>query len=275
MASVKRRLIVNADDFGASESINAAVIKAHQRGILTSASLMVNGTAANQAVQLAKANPKLGVGLHLTLCCGSSALPQSETPTLVNERSEFRSDPVRAGLTYFFSAAARRELTVEIAAQFAKFARTGLALDHLNGHLHFHLHPVVFSLLKGELEKQQVGGIRFTNDPLGIDWGIGKGRWFYRLSHAIIFSSLCRRAKPVLERMKVRHTRYVFGLLENARVTEDYICKLVPRLPTGDSELYSHPSLDEFKHEYEALISPRVIAAVRSEEIQLIRYQDL
>jgi len=67
----------------------------------------------------------------------------------------------------------------------------------------------------------------------------------------------------------------VFGLLENARVTEQYIVKLLPELPEGDSELYSHPSLDEFKHEYEALISPRVLDAIRAEQIELIRYQDL
>jgi hopanoid biosynthesis associated protein HpnK len=275
MASAKRRLIVNADDFGASESINAAVIRAHQRGILTTASLMVNGAAADQAVQLAKANSKLGVGLHLTLCCGRSALPQVQIPTLVNERSEFRSNPVRAGMIYFFSSSARRELALEIAAQFEKFARTGLALDHLNGHLHFHLHPTVFSLLKRELERRQVRAIRLTNDPLGIDWALGEGRWLYRLWHALIFKSLSNRSKPILDRLKIRHTGSVFGLLENARVTEEYICKLLPRLPAGDSELYSHPSLDEFKHEYDALISPRVLEAVRAQEIQLIRYQDL
>src|SRR4051812_13107841 len=129
MASAKRRLIVNADDFGASESINAAVIDAHRRGILTTASLVVNGAAAPQAVELAKANPRLGVGLHLTLCCGSSALPHSQIPALVDPQSRFRDDPVRAGMLYFFSSAARRELALEIAAQFEKFARSGLRLD--------------------------------------------------------------------------------------------------------------------------------------------------
>src|ERR1051326_7473123 len=78
LAKSRRRLIVNADDFGASQSINAAVIDAHPRGILTTASLMVNGKAAEEAVELAKVNPRLGVGLHLSLCCGTSALRPSE-----------------------------------------------------------------------------------------------------------------------------------------------------------------------------------------------------
>ena len=275
MASVKRRLIVNADDFGASESINAAVIDAHQRGILTTASLMVNGAAADQAVQLANGNPKLGVGLHLALCCGTSALPHSHIPSLVNEDSKFRDSPVMAGMTYFFSTAARRQLALEIAAQFEKFVETGLTLDHVNGHLHFHLHPRVFPILKRELETRQVPAMRCTYDPLSVDWPLGQGRWFYRLSHAFIFKRLSKRTKAFLYGARIRHTNYVFGLLENARVTEQYVLKLLPQVPPGDSELYSHPSLDEFKHEYEALISPRVIQAIRSEEIQLIRYQDL
>ncbi len=275
MASAKRRLIVNADDFGASESINAAVIDAHQRGILTTASLMVNGAAAEQAVRLANENPNLGVGLHLTLCCGSPALPQSQIPNLVNEHAKFRESPVAAGMIYFFSSAARRELALEIAAQFEKFAQTDLVLDHLNGHLHFHLHPTVFSLLGRELGGRKVRAMRLTRDPLGIDWPIGRGRWFYRLSHALIFKQLSRRALAFLRARNIRHTDVVFGLLENARVTEDYILKLLPHLPIGDSELYSHPSLEEFKHEYDALVSPRVLEAVRSQGIQLIRYQDL
>jgi hopanoid biosynthesis associated protein HpnK len=277
MASAKprRRLIVNADDFGASESINAAVIDAHQRGILTTASLMVNGDAAAEAVGLAKANPRLGVGLHLTLCCGASALPPAQIPALVNARGEFRKSPVAAGMTYFFSPAARRQLAPEIRAQFDEFARTGLTLDHVNGHLHFHLHPTIFSIVRREMKERKVRAMRLTRNPLGLDWPLGNGRWFYRLSHAVIFSILAARAKPALQQLGVGHTQAVFGLLENARVNEPYVLKLLPRLPGGDSELYSHPSLDEFKHEYEALISPQVISAVRAENIELIRYEDL
>ena len=88
-----RRLIVNADDFGRSRSINTAVIRAHQQGILTAASLMVNEPAFDEAVALAKKNPALGVGLHLTLLCGHSALPQEKIPGLVNQLREFDENP--------------------------------------------------------------------------------------------------------------------------------------------------------------------------------------
>src|SRR3974390_1016219 len=102
MAEAPRRLIVNADDFGRTSSINEAVIRAHREGILTTTSLMVNEPAFEEAVTLARAHPDLGVGLHLTLLCGHSALPAEKIPGLVNDRSEFTNHPAAAGSRYFF-----------------------------------------------------------------------------------------------------------------------------------------------------------------------------
>src|ERR1044072_6488896 len=87
--TTSRRLIVNADDFGRSHSINQAVIRAHREGILTTASLMVSEQVCDEAVALAKENPTLGVGLHLTFLCGHSSLPAEKIPGLLNERREF------------------------------------------------------------------------------------------------------------------------------------------------------------------------------------------
>src|ERR1043166_8172485 len=101
------RLIVNADDFGRSTCINTAVIRAHHDGILTTASLMVNEAGFAEAIELAKQNPKLGVGLHLTLLQGHSALPPEKIPGLVNARSEFSNSPVGVGLNYFFKSGLR------------------------------------------------------------------------------------------------------------------------------------------------------------------------
>ena len=105
-----RRLIVNADDFGRSASINQAVIRAHREGILTTASLMVNEPACDEAVALARENPQLGVGLHLTLLCGHSALPSERIPGLVNARHEFTHNPAGAGFRYFFQRRLREQL---------------------------------------------------------------------------------------------------------------------------------------------------------------------
>ncbi len=271
----ERRLIVNADDFGRSASINQAVIRAHRDGILTTASLMVNEPACDQAVALARQNPRLGVGLHLTLICGYSALPPERIPGLVNPAQQFTNSPVSAGCRYFFNKTLREQLRAEIHAQFQKFRSTGLPLDHVNGHLHLHLHPTVFGLLTEDAGSLGLERLRLTFDPFWLNLRLASGHWGYRVLHAAIFHLLAARARPVVRQRQFAHTRAVFGLLQNARVDETYLARLLPRLPPGDSELYSHPSLDEFKNEFDALISPRVREQVDKLGIKLIRYQDL
>jgi len=270
-----KRLIVNADDFGRSRSINEAVVRAHREGVLTSASLMVNEPDCAEAVALARENPALGVGLHLTLLMGHSALPPEKIPGLVNARGEFSNNPVAVGMKYFFRRNLREQLRAEICAQFDRFRATGLVLDHVNGHLHLHLHPVVFNILMEEAEALGIGRMRFTRDCLARSRRMARGRWAYRLSHVLIYDWLSRRAREPLRRRGIRHADITFGLLQDARVDEDYVLKLLPELPPGDSELYSHPSLDKFRHEFDALISPRVKAEISRLGIKLIRYQDL
>jgi len=270
-----RRLIVNADDFGLSASVNAAVIRAHREGILTTASLMVSEPGFTEAVQLARENPRLGVGLHLTLLMGHSALPPEKIPGLVNARGEFSNSPVGTGMNYFFKRRLREQLRAEIHAQFEKFHATGLPLDHVNGHLHLHLHPTVFKILMDDADKLGIRHFRLTRDCLARSRRMANGRWFYRVSHTAIYAWLSRRACEPLRRRGIRHAQITFGLLQNARVDEEYILKLLPELPPGDSELYSHPSLDEFKHEFDALVSPRVEEQTKQLGIELIRYQDL
>src|SRR5688572_20275118 len=119
--SKERRLIVNADDFGLSSSANGAIIQAHRNGILTSASLMMNEPGFDEAVALARENPRLGVGLHLTLLCGHSTLPCEKIPGLVNTQCEFEYKPVRLGVRYFFQRDLREQLRAEMLAQFEKF----------------------------------------------------------------------------------------------------------------------------------------------------------
>ena len=270
-----RRLIVNADDFGLSPSVNQAVIRAHREGILTTASLMVNEPGCAEAVQLAKENSRLGVGLHLTLLMGHASLSPDKIPGLVNARGEFNNSPVGVGTAYFFKRGLREQLRAEIHAQFEKFHATGLTLDHVNGHLHLHLHPVVFNILMADADILRITHLRLTRDCLARSRRMSRGHLFYKVSHAAIFDFLSRRARPVLAAKKIRHAQITFGLLQDSRVDEDYILKLLPELPAGDSELYAHPSLDKFQHEFAALISPRVRALVSRLGIRLIRYQDL
>ncbi|HEY3855813.1 MAG TPA: hopanoid biosynthesis-associated protein HpnK [Verrucomicrobiae bacterium] len=271
----KRRLIVNADDFGRSKSINEAVIRAHTEGILTTASLMVNEPDAEEAARLAKEHPRLGVGLHLALVCGKAALPTEKIPHLADANGQFSESAVGAGFKYFFSSKCRMELEAEIDAQFERFHATGLPLDHVNGHLNIHLHPVVFGILVDNAEKWGIRTMRLTRDLFFVNARLASGEWGYRVSHAIIYRLLSSWARPQLDAKGIRHTNVVFGLLQNSRVDTAFVEKLLPELPPGDSELYSHPSLDQFKNEFDALVNPAVKKLVEQHGIELVRYQDL
>jgi len=236
---------------------------------------MVNEDGFGEAVELARQHPRLGVGLHLSLVCGRSALRQSEIPNLVDRQQRFPNCPVSAGMKFFFDPRCREQLEREVTAQFEKFFATGLTLDHVNGHLHFHLHPAVFGILMKHARRWNVRQVRLTRDPFWVNARLARGRWSYRLSHAVIFALLSARSRGMLAKANIRHTRKVYGLLQHGLVDEPFVAGLLADLPAGDSELYSHPSLTQFKHELDAMLSPKVKEIIAGRGIELIRYQDL
>ncbi|MCX8156600.1 MAG: hopanoid biosynthesis-associated protein HpnK [Verrucomicrobiae bacterium] len=270
-----RRLIVNADDLGRTAEHNAAVEQAHVEGILTSASLMVNEPAAGAAVAMARGHPGLAVGLHVTLIQGRAALPAGELGGLVDEAGQFGRDPVVVGWRYFWRRDWREPLRRELEAQLGRFRETGLRLDHVNGHLHLHQQPVVFKLLLELAPAWGIRHVRVVREPLGPNWRAARGRYGVRLLHAGIFAALGRGQRRALARRGIRCAGAVFGQLQDGRVDEAYVLGLLPHLPAGDSELYSHPTVTEFKHELDALCSPRVKALVGRLGLQLIHYGDL
>ncbi|MCF7669188.1 MAG: hopanoid biosynthesis-associated protein HpnK [Verrucomicrobia bacterium] len=271
-------LIVNADDFGKSSSVNQAVELAHCRGILTTASLMVNGDAAMEAVEIARRNPGLGVGLHLTLACGRPALERSQIPGLVGDDGSFDDKPVLAGLRYFANPALAPQLESEVSAQFEKFEATGLKLDHVNGHLNIHLHPVILRILLRNAERRRIKAVRLTREPLMLNLRISGGHYFYRLSHALIFGLLARYARKRLGQACIKYANAVFGLLQTGRVDSEYLGRLlsvIHRVPGRVLEFYAHPCMETARNEFSALTDTRVIEKIKTLDIGLIRYQDL
>jgi predicted glycoside hydrolase/deacetylase ChbG (UPF0249 family) len=272
----KRRLIVNADDFGLSASVNAAVIRAHRDGILTTASLMVNepGFRRRREIRQGKCKTRRRSAPDSAARPCRAAAAKNPRPRQRARRIQQFARRCRHGI-FFQAQFARGQLHAEIHAQFEKFHSTGLPLDHVNGHLHLHLHPVIFKILMEDSEKLGIRHLRLTRDCFARSRRISRWHFFYKISHAAIFGFLSSRARKALAQKKIRHAQITFGLLQDSRVDEEFILKLLPELPPGDSELYSHPSLDEFKHEFDALVSPRVREQIEKLGIELIRYQDL
>ncbi len=172
--SPARRLIVTADDFGASLEVNEAVERAHRSGILTSASLMVGAAAAEDAISRARRLPSLAVGLHLALVRARPVLPASDLPALVGPDGRFPDGLVGSGFRFFFRPSSRVQLEREIRAQFEAFRRTGLELDHVDAHNHMHVHPTVLEIVLRVGREHGLAAVRVPREPFLPSWRAGR-----------------------------------------------------------------------------------------------------
>jgi hopanoid biosynthesis associated protein HpnK len=242
-AARQHRLIVNADDFGISEEVNQAVLRAFKEGVLTSTSLMVTGAAFKQAVDLAKANPGLAIGIHLVTVVGKSVLPHSEIPALVDEQGNFCNNPTLAGLKYYFSPQARRELRKELAAQFEKFHATGLPLSHIDGHLHLHVHPVIFRTALDLGAKYGARRMRVPCEERLLALTFDSGSSVRKTIHALLFGGLALHMKKNLRARSYCFPERVYGNLQSGRMSERYFLYALDNLTSEVSEIYFHPAV--------------------------------
>ncbi len=232
------RVTVTADDFGLTESVNEAVERAHRAGILTAASLMVNGAAAADAVRRARTMPGLRVGLHLVVVEGQATLPPAQIPDLVDKTGWFGADQVRRGFAYYFRPALRRQLAAEIEAQFRAFAATGLPLGHADAHKHMHLHPVVGRVMIEAGKRHGLTRIRVPAEPPSVLRACGE-RPGLGARALYLWTALLRRQA---RRAGLETDDHVFGLAWSGHVTADRLRRLLAALPAGSSEIYTHPA---------------------------------
>lgn len=282
-----RSLIVNGDDFGMSPQVNAGILQAHQRGILTDASLMVTGAAWRDAVELARAQPTLSVGLHVTLVQGKSVLPPHLLPSITDFGGNFPNDATLAGLRYFFSRRARDQVYEECRAQIERFLATGLPLTHIDGHVNIHMHPAVCDALIALMQEYRIPAMRVTDEDFAISLAFDARQRVRKLREAFIFSRLAQRAKQKLRAAQLAFPDALFGLHQSGQVDERYLLYLLPKLQPGVTEIYCHPSLlpcpevERWTPDYRradelaALTSEEVRAAMNSVGIGVLSYREL
>lgn len=296
------KVIFNADDFGRSSEINRAVVQAHREGVLTSASLMVTGVAAAEAVEMARAMPTLAVGLHLVLSDGRPASPPREIPHLVRGAERFPNSAALVWIQYIFSRAARAEMARELRAQFECFAAAALPLDHVDSHQHIHMHPAVFSALLPLARQYGAGGVRLPRDDFWLAMRVDRSYAVMKAIWGIVFGLLCRRylllleaspnkgGQPMLAHRLVVADR-VFGLMQSGAMEEAYVVRLLSTLqsPPGRGrsrpqivELYFHPAagpghvpLGPNPGDLATLLSPAVRAVIKGRGLELTSYATL
>jgi hopanoid biosynthesis associated protein HpnK len=235
--------------------VNEAVERAHTEGALTAASLMVSGAAARQAVAMARKLPSLRVGLHLVLLEGRPTLRPQQIPDLVGSNGMLRTDMVRLAFQLAGRPDMRRQLRREIAAQFAAFARTGLPLDHVNAHKHFHMHPIIAAQV---IEVGRHFGMRALRVPREPGHMMAPG--------CAVLAAQARRADLVTPHA-------VLGLRWTGQMTRERVLAAIHKAPAGLVEIYTHPATSDsfpghargyrYRDELAALTDPEVVAAVK------------
>jgi hopanoid biosynthesis associated protein HpnK len=275
-------LIVTADDFGLAPEVNAAVETAHSNGILTAASLMIGAPATADAVDRARRLPSLSVGLHIVLTDGHPVSPPSRLPNLVDRSGRFRSDMVRSSVRIAVDPTVRRQVAYEIVAQFEAFVATGLRLDHVDCHKHWHLHPIISGLILDIGQRYGMTALRVPSEPVHVLRLIEK-QTSSRLSW--LTSTCAALLKARVRRRRLLAADRVFGLAWSGAMTEMRLAGLLAHLPDGLTEIYFHPATSNwfsgavpgyrYTDELAALVSPRIVLAARGRDIRLIGYSDL
>ena len=267
---MRKFLIVTADDFGLHEAVNEAIEQASRGGILTTASLMVAAPASADAIRRALKLPHLRVGLHLVLADGQAMLGPDLIPDLADQSGYLNSRMFVNGVRFFALPKVRKQLEAEIRAQFLAFARTGLQLDHVNVHKHFHLHPTLLQMMLRIGREFGLSAVRVPHEPL---WFARQGNDISMMSAALLMPWLALM-KRRLRLAQMLHNDRIFGIAASGVMNEEKMLAILHRLPPGITEIYLHPatqsgsiiarSMRDYRHadEFAALLSPQVRAAI-------------
>jgi hopanoid biosynthesis associated protein HpnK len=266
----RKRLIVNADDFGFTPDVNRGILAAHRDGILTATTVMANGDAFDDAVRLARDTPSLDVGCHLVLISGRSVLPPYA--------------PLPASVPALLRALAARRIRVydELAAQVRKIQAAGLQPTHLDTHKHTHLAPPV---LDAVARIAQEFGIPWVRRPFDIPLTSARGGVLKRATSGSL-QLLRGRFHRVLARHGCRTTDHFAGFQITGRFRAPELAQLIRALPDGVTEFMCHPGYcggdllrartrlkESREREMEALVAPEVRAALVEAGVELVNYR--
>ncbi len=241
---------------------------------------MVAGAAAVDAVERARALPRLRSGLHIVLVEGTPVLPPERIPDLVDRTGRFRTDMARLGVDIFVRPRVRAQVRAEIEAQFAAYAATGLAFDHVNAHKHFHLHPTIAGAIVATARRHGVKAIRVPLEPASVLAQVEPGT----RAPAMVTSPWAKILAWRLRHAGMSCAEAVFGLAWTGAMTAARLAGILRHLPPGCSEIYLHPATSggfeghapgyRYADELAALLSPDVLAAARRADIKLGGYSD-
>jgi chitin disaccharide deacetylase len=240
-------LILNADDFGLTPGINRAIAELHSAGVLTSATLMANGPAFDDAVTIARAHTTLGIGCHIVLTDGTPISPPEQIPSLLGpDRRTFR--PSLSAFLYALLRGHIREDEVarEASAQIQKLQHAGIHITHIDTHKHTHLFPTITRPLLAACEAAAIPAIR---NPFEPPWSrsLQQGSLPRRLAIALI--SRLRpsfAAHPQIRSHRIATTEGTIAISATGQLNALTLAQILAALPsTGTYELCCHPGYND------------------------------
>jgi hopanoid biosynthesis associated protein HpnK len=239
------RLILNADDFGLTAGVNRAILELHRAGVLTCASLMARAAATDEAIELARDTPSLGVGCHVVLVDGEPVLRAQNLPTLVDRRTGRFHPTLGAFLKRLLIGRIRSsEIEAETAAQIDLLQKRGLRLTHIDTHKHVHMFPAV---LRPVLRAARAAGIRAVRNPFEPAWSRRATHGASWLRSAQV--RMLRLLEPAFRRIVAEEgfttTDGAIGILATGILDAATINSLLRNLPEGTWELVTHPGYND------------------------------
>jgi hopanoid biosynthesis associated protein HpnK len=239
------RLIVNADDFGLTSGVNRAIIELHAAGLVTSTSLMACAGATDEAIELARSTPSLGVGCHIVLVDGKPVLPPEKIPSLVDARTGQFPKSLTAFLLRVFTGRTRaKEIEAEAAAQISLLQQRGVRLTHIDTHKHMHLFSAV---LRPVLRAARAAGIRGVRHPFEPEWAVRAaiGAPLARVLQIAALRPLAPRSRQILTQVGFTTTDGTIALANTGTLNAAALRSLLEQIPAGTWELVTHPGYND------------------------------
>jgi len=283
------RLIINADDFGWTYGITDGILRAHEEGVVTSTSLLVNQPASEYAIEQARQTPRMGVGIHLNLCSGAPVLPASQVPSLVGHDGNFHPAPEMARRLLRWRVSGR-EILAEFRAQIRWARARGVEPTHADSHYHVHLYPAAVNAFRRAVMAEGVRRIRTPRHTVAPANGIlpqchgGPAyRRFALLAYMQVLQRAAFRRLSMPDFCLVARPEYRNDV---ARLREGWRSTFA-NVGSGSFEFCCHPGLrdrgfpqadylrDRRELELDILIDPELKRIAEQQHIQLINYSDL
>ena len=286
-----RNLIVNADDLGWTRGVNRGIVEAHRKGLVTSTTLLANGRAYDSALEAARQNPQLGIGVHLNLSDGPPTAPANQVPGLLNDAGELDGGPEGLLLLIARRGLQMEEVEREWDAQIRKIRECGITPTHLDGHKHVQMLPGLFEMALRLAKKHGIRAIRVAHEESSLRSALSTGAG--QNANVVLkqgvqargLKLLARDARELADREGIVTADYFCGITQTGELTREGMEEFLEHLPEGTTELMCHPGyVDEDlrktatrlqesrKAELDILTDAGIRKTVASRGIRLINY---